>query len=151
MAVRTTLTEIPPGECEELLAAATLGRLAVIVGRRPEVFPVNHVYDPVRGCVAFPTDAHTKLDASLMWPWVAYEVDGEAPDGLSGWSVLVAGRAEEITDVADVERLAPLRTAVWQPAPTAHWLRVVPTKVTGRRVRVVDLPGPEGEVDAEDR
>jgi uncharacterized protein len=48
-----------------LLAAATLGRLGVIVDGRPEVFPVNHVYDHESGYVVFPRKARTTLHAAL--------------------------------------------------------------------------------------
>ena len=106
MSVMTVLVDIDPLECADLLAASTFGRLGVIVEGRPEIFPVNHVYDRQTGCVAFPTNARTKLHAALDWPWVAFEVDGVQPDGRGGWSVLVVGSAEVITDPEDIARLA---------------------------------------------
>jgi hypothetical protein len=47
-----------------------------IVNGRPQIFPVNHVYDRPSGCVVFPTRAGIKLHGALDWPWVAFEVDG---------------------------------------------------------------------------
>ena len=55
MTVQTLYIDIARTECEDLLAAATLGRLGVVVDGRPEIFPVNHVYDRESGCVVFPT------------------------------------------------------------------------------------------------
>jgi nitroimidazol reductase NimA-like FMN-containing flavoprotein (pyridoxamine 5'-phosphate oxidase superfamily) len=136
MTVQTWLIEIPAPECEELLARTALGRLGVIVDGRPEIFPVNHVFDPVSRCVAFPTNRGTKLRAALDWPWVAYEVDGLAA-GDEGWSVSVVGRAEEITDPDDIARLEQLRHVLWRSAPSVAWLRIVPSKVTGRRISAV--------------
>jgi uncharacterized protein len=90
--VRTWLIGISTDECAcaHLLSASGLGRLAVIVNGRPQIFPVNHVYDRPSGCVVFPTRAGTKLHGALDWPWVGFEVDGLDRDGGGGWSVLVA-------------------------------------------------------------
>ena len=79
MSVTTFLVDIPPEACADLLEGATLGRLGVIVDGRPEIFPVNHVYDRPSGHVVFPTNDGTKLHAALDWPWVAFEVDGARP------------------------------------------------------------------------
>jgi nitroimidazol reductase NimA-like FMN-containing flavoprotein (pyridoxamine 5'-phosphate oxidase superfamily) len=40
--MRTSLIELDPDDCAELLASSTLGRLGVLVDGRPEIFPVNH-------------------------------------------------------------------------------------------------------------
>lgn len=137
--VQKWLVEIPPAECEELLASSSLGRVGVVVQGRPEVFPVNHLYDPQTGSVTFSTMPGTKLHGALEWPWVAYEVDGVEADGAGGWSVMVVGRAEEITDPAEIGELAAeRRVALWATGEGARWLRIVPTKVTGRRIRAVD-------------
>jgi nitroimidazol reductase NimA-like FMN-containing flavoprotein (pyridoxamine 5'-phosphate oxidase superfamily) len=134
MTVGTWLVDIPPEECSALLAEASMGRLAVVVDGRPEIFPVNHVFDERDGSVAFPTNAKTKLHAALRWPFVAFEVDGMEDEPPCGWSVLVVGRAEEITDADVIARLAEQRTIVWRAGLLMHWLRIVPSKVTGRRI-----------------
>ena len=134
MAIETWLVDIDDRECEALLARTPLGRLGVIVDGRPEIFPVNHVFDDVDRCVTFPTNAMTKLHAALDWPWVAYEVDGIDESPMSGWIVLVVGRAEEITDPDKISHLASRRHVVWRGGQRLHWLRIVPAKVTGRRI-----------------
>jgi nitroimidazol reductase NimA-like FMN-containing flavoprotein (pyridoxamine 5'-phosphate oxidase superfamily) len=123
-----------PEECADLLAASTLGRLGVIVDGRPEIFPVNHVYDRETGTVAFPTNTGTKLHGAVGWPFVAYEVDGVEADDAGGWSVALVGRAEEITDADDIARLAGQRRVLWRSGESARWVRIVPDKVTGRRI-----------------
>jgi nitroimidazol reductase NimA-like FMN-containing flavoprotein (pyridoxamine 5'-phosphate oxidase superfamily) len=135
--VQTWLIDVSAGECADLLATSTVGRLAVVTSGRPEIFPVNHVYDHPSGCVVFPTKAGTKLHAALDWPWVAFEVDGLDPSGDGGWSVLVVGRAEEITDADEVARSARARAVLWAAGPGVHWVRIVPSKVTGRRISAV--------------
>ncbi len=137
MTVQTWLVELSPRRCEELLATTTLGRLGVIVDGRPEIFPVNHVFDPVDRCVAFVSNERTKLHAALGWPWVAFEVDGVEPDESAGWSVLVVGRAEEIDDAGTVARLEAQRRALWRMGDPGQWVRIVPSKVTGRQISAV--------------
>lgn len=134
---QTLLIEIPAEECAERLASSELGRLGVVASGRPEIFPVNHVYDRESGCVVFPTKSGTKLFAALDWPWVAFEVDGLEPDGDGGWSVLVVGRAEEVTDPSEIERIAPTRRVLWAAGSGTRWVRIVPSKVTGRQISAV--------------
>lgn len=135
MEVQRWLMELPHDDCVRLLADCELGRLAVIVEGRPEIFPVNHVYEPERTSIAFATMAGTKLHGALDWPWVAYEVDGVDDDNRAGWSVLVVGHVEEITDAAEIDRLDAQRgLALWASGEGARWLRIIPNKITGRRV-----------------
>ena len=42
---RTGLETIAPDECRRLLASDEIGRLAIVDGGTPAVFPVNYVYD----------------------------------------------------------------------------------------------------------
>ena len=83
-----------------LVREAVVGRLAVIVGESPEIFPVNHVVD--RGTVVFRTARGTKLSAALENPAVAFEVDGYDAVNGDAWSVVVKGRAEEVKEMYDV-------------------------------------------------
>jgi nitroimidazol reductase NimA-like FMN-containing flavoprotein (pyridoxamine 5'-phosphate oxidase superfamily) len=128
---RLFLRDIERSECEELLASARLGRLGVVVNGRPEIFPVNY---HVRHEVVFASTGGTKLHAGLEWPWVAFEVDEARPDDTGGWSVLVVGRAEELTDHAEIERVKALGAPLWDAGAPTHWVRVIPERVSGRRV-----------------
>ncbi len=132
--MQTWLVELSDDECDDLLATARLGRLAVIVDGRPEIFPVVHVYDRATRTVLFPTNEATKLHAALSWPYVAFEVDGESGD--EGWSVLVVGRAEAIGSV-DQGELFHRRSVNWRLGREARWVQIVPEKITGRRISAV--------------
>jgi nitroimidazol reductase NimA-like FMN-containing flavoprotein (pyridoxamine 5'-phosphate oxidase superfamily) len=139
MSLRMLSVEIEPDACVELLSSTPLGRLGVVVDGRPEIFPVNHAFDRRSGCVVFATNERTKLDAALHWPWVAYEVDGleevhAETREMRGWSVLVVGTAQEIDDRAEIVRVASLPFALWQAGDRVRWIRIVPSKITGRRV-----------------
>ena len=65
MSAVTYVVDIGPEDCADLLASSSLGRLGVIVDGRPEIYPVNHVYDRETGCVVFPSNPRTKLRAAL--------------------------------------------------------------------------------------
>jgi nitroimidazol reductase NimA-like FMN-containing flavoprotein (pyridoxamine 5'-phosphate oxidase superfamily) len=63
---RTWLEELTSPQCAELLAISWIGRLAVMVGDHPEVFPVNQAFDPMTGDIAFPSRTGTKLHAASL-------------------------------------------------------------------------------------
>ena len=93
----------------------------MIIDGRPEIFPVNHVFDAETGCVLFASNTGTKLRAAVSSDGVAFEADGASDDGSRGWSVLVVGRAEEVDDAATLacyDRLARRRAAT-ASRPTA--------------------------------
>ena len=54
-----------------------------------------------------------------------------------GWSVTVVGRVEEITDPGGDHAGRGRRHVLWMAGDTAHWIRVVPSKMTGRRISAV--------------
>jgi nitroimidazol reductase NimA-like FMN-containing flavoprotein (pyridoxamine 5'-phosphate oxidase superfamily) len=134
----TLLYDIHPDDCADLLGCSPIGRIAVTVNGHPEIFPVSHVYDRESGCVMFPTNVGSKLRAALGASEVAFEVDGVSPDGDRGWSVLVVGKAEEVTDEETMARAASERSVIWRTGNRVHWIRIVPWKVTGRRICASD-------------
>ena len=79
--------------CWALLRTAAVGRLAIVVNHRPEIFPLNFVVD--HATVVFRTAEGTKLDWGAGKD-VAFEVDGYEPDTGEAWSVVVKGLAREV-------------------------------------------------------
>ena len=100
-------------ECWELLRDSVVGRLAVVVEGRPDIFPVNPVVD--HGSIVFRTSAGTKLAATKDRE-VAFEVDGYDVGSAKAWSVVVKGRANEIWEVDEILRALRLPLSPWQPA-----------------------------------
>ena len=82
--------------CWELLRESVVGRLAVTVDGGPDIFPVNPVVD--HGTIVFRTSAGTKL-AAAKGRDVAFEVDGYDISTAQAWSVVVKGRAHEISSL----------------------------------------------------
>lgn len=69
----------------------------------------------------------------------AFEIDGTDPVDRAGWSVIIVGEAEEVTDPAEIERLEDFELEPWAPGVKTHWVRIRATSASGRRiVRVSD-------------
>lgn len=128
---RTGLEVLDRDECVALLARSSLGRIAIVVGGRPLVFPVNFTLDG--DAVVFRSDAGTKLHGARNAP-VAFECDGVDSVYHTGWSVLLTGNAEEVRNEAELARLARLPLGPWCPGPKSTWLRIRPRVLTGRRI-----------------
>ena len=133
--------ELSKSECFELLARERLGRVALVDDRGPVVFLVNFVLD--RHMVVFRADQGTKLDAACRGSRVAFEVDGTDTAARTGWSVLVRGEAIEVTDPAELARMRKLPLDPWAPGAKAHYVRILPAVLTGRRIRAVGAPSPQ--------
>lgn len=123
---------LPESECWALLASTPVGRVGVLVDSAPEIYPVNHIVDGAS--ILFRTDPGNKLRGLERSPAICCEVDGFDPDARTGWSVLVKGRAVELTADDELERAAGLPLQFWALGEKAHWIRVSPFEVTGRRI-----------------
>jgi len=132
--------ELTKSECFALLSGQRLGRVAVVDDQGPAVFPVNFVLD--RHMVVFRTDEGTKLDAAVRGSRVAFEIDGADEAARTGWSVLIRGEATEVTDPAELARLRKLRVSPWAPGTKARYVRILPAKLTGRRIWAPGGPAP---------
>jgi nitroimidazol reductase NimA-like FMN-containing flavoprotein (pyridoxamine 5'-phosphate oxidase superfamily) len=119
-------------ECWRLLAAGPAGRLGVLVDSAPEIYPVNHVVD--RGTIVFRTGAGTKRRGFDRSPSVCFEVDQIDGRDATGWSVLVKGRAIELTDPEDIRLAGLLPLHLWAFEEGTRFVRIVPAEVTGRRI-----------------
>jgi len=123
-------------DCLRLLAAASLGRVAVnLPGSPPVIRPVNYVFDEPSQSVSFRCANGSKLHALRHAQRAAFEVDGEDEGNRSGWSVIVIGPVEEVVAAAELARLnrAPLRPWV-QAALAPRWMRIRTTAISGRRI-----------------
>ena len=128
-----TIVELSETESWTLLREAVVGRLAVVVDDRPDIFPVNHLVD--LGSVLFRSGEGTKLTAAIGNP-VAFEVDGYDLETSSAWSVVVKGRATRVNRLDDVLSVISLPPFAWHSAPKPHFVRIEPDSITGRRFEV---------------
>ncbi len=129
---RIGLEKLKEPECWRLLAGATVGRLAVMVEDRPQIFPVNYVADAK--VIYLRTDIGMKLRYLDRNPSVAFEVDTLATISHTGWSVVVTGTAQRITDGDELRHAFDLDIEPWAPGAKVNWVRIDPKTVTGRVV-----------------
>lgn len=128
--------ELSPGACREKLESATLGRVGMNVGALPVVLPVNFAVDG--NSIVIRTTEGTKLSAALDQAVVAFEVDHYDPEAERGWSVMVQGRAHQITESSRIDRakVLPLRP-VTEGGIADRFVEVEMEIVTGRRVEPI--------------
>lgn len=133
------IEEIGEAECRQLIAAGGVGRIAYSSRRFGLVVtPVNYrLHD---GAIVFRTTEHGPLDEDLRTGIadadykVSFEIDDIDLAGRQGWSVLIQGPAHHITGPERAEdRLPEIDT--WPPGEREMFIRIVPTRITGRRIR----------------
>jgi nitroimidazol reductase NimA-like FMN-containing flavoprotein (pyridoxamine 5'-phosphate oxidase superfamily) len=127
-------------ECLALLAANGVGRLAVTGKDAPVIRPVNYAFDEPSQSVVFRTAPGSKFYALLRQNAAAFEVDGLDTPRRSGWSVIIVGGTEEVTNPTDLRRLDGLGLEHWAPGDKPHWVRIRAWTVSGRRITIAGDP-----------
>jgi hypothetical protein len=127
---------LEPHECWALARSAPVGRLAVAVGGRPDVFPINFVVDG--GTVVFRTAEGTKLTAVVVNSYVAFELDGWDTDAGTAWSVVIKGRAERVNATEDLLDSFALPLYPWHGGRKECLVRIRVDQITGRLFHRVD-------------
>ena len=129
---RNGLEVLSRAECLQLLASATLGRVAVVEGGVPVVVPVNFAL--LGEDVVFRTGTGTKLLAAVSRSAVSFEVDSVDETAGSGWSVLVTGGASEISRLDEQASARKLTLHSWVQG-RGRYVRIRSEVVSGRRLR----------------
>ena len=135
-----SLAPLGRDECIALLRQHNVGRLAVVIGEKMHVLPLNYAADE-EGVIVFRTaDLAAATQAVLVN--VAFEIDQIDSRQRQGWSVTVHGFAREITDAVDrdSERLLRLQVHPWAPGQRDRWFKIAPEEITGRRLRAASAP-----------
>ena len=134
------LNHMSVAECYALLRRHQVGRVALIHEDFPVIFPVNFVIDD--GTVVFRTGAGTKLEAAISHARVAFECDGFDEDSKVGWSVVLRGIAELVTNSIELARLREIPLVPWVAGGKPNYIRVHGKQITGRRIGDSALPPP---------
>jgi nitroimidazol reductase NimA-like FMN-containing flavoprotein (pyridoxamine 5'-phosphate oxidase superfamily) len=136
MAALSRIEELDESDCLALLGTLRVGRVGISSGALPAILPVNfalHGRD-----ILFRTVQGTKLDAAVAGAVVAFEADSIGSAWAESWSVLVRGKAEEVTDPAEQVELERLVPSSWAFDGGAHHLVRIPAAIiTGRRIRPI--------------
>ena len=134
-------TQLDSAEALRLLGSVSLGRIVFTDKALPTVRPVNHIVDD--GAIVIRTHAGAALTSYTRQGGapvvVAYEADAIDPDTHLGWSVVVTGYAELVTDERELERYrAMLRP--WVGHAMDHAVRIRPGLVSGIRLTEAEAP-----------
>jgi hypothetical protein len=115
---------LPPALLAHALAVAVLVSLVVA-----DNFRLDH-----DGAVVLRTAAASESARAVDGAVVAFEADAVNALAQAGWSVVVTGRAEVVTDEAERQRLEGIGLGSWVPAPEEVFVRIEPELVTGREL-----------------
>jgi len=125
-------------ECRTLLEDEEIGRVGFNQRGKTIMLPVNYAF--VSGSVLFRTAPGSKLDIALLGGPASFEVDGWDKETKTGWSVLVKGRAEEVTDEWVVALSEHFGVEPWaDQVPRTNWVRISVEELTGRWIYRNDL------------
>jgi nitroimidazol reductase NimA-like FMN-containing flavoprotein (pyridoxamine 5'-phosphate oxidase superfamily) len=136
---RPVLEQLDEAECLRLIAPGGVGRLAYSGRYGPTVLPVN--YRLYEGTIVFrtaqdsPTDEDLRTGIANAEYKVAFEIDEFNLAARDGWSVLIQGPLHHVE--SDTERASVLEAGVetWPAGDRDLFLRIVPSRITGRRIR----------------
>lgn len=130
---RQGLEVLPLQECMRLLGRVPVGRVAFVSRGEVVVVPVNHARDGAS--VVFRTGEGSIQSSAARRHVVSFEADEYDIDERTGWSVLLKGTLDLVTDDAEVDRLREHGLHPWADASgRPHWVRLTPTTVSGRRI-----------------
>jgi len=139
-----TIEPLDEAECLRLIAPGGIGRIAFASRFGPAVLPVNYkLHD---GAIVFRTALHGALDEDLQTGIadaeyrVAFEIDELDMAARQGWSVLIQGPAHRME--SEAERASAVQAGVesWAGGDRELFLRIVPSRITGRRIHAVKRP-----------
>ena len=135
--------ELSRQECLALLTTEPYGRLVLVRGGLPSVYPVNFVLDGA-GLVIRTREGST-LCAAAGAAAVALQADSIDRERRSGWSVTVVGRARIADDPVEVGRLAELPLQPWVRGERNVFVVVEVGMVSGQRIGGAEqVHGPSG-------
>jgi nitroimidazol reductase NimA-like FMN-containing flavoprotein (pyridoxamine 5'-phosphate oxidase superfamily) len=125
-------------ECLRLLAAGGVGRIGYSGRFGPTILPVNFALHGQT--IVFRTGQHSPMGEDLRTGMadaaykVAFEVDEISPATREGWSILVQGAAHHLDSAAELATVRETGVQPWPGGEKDLFIRIVPDRVTGRRI-----------------
>ncbi len=137
---RSPPVELSRAECMELLRGTRIARVVLSVNCIPIALPVNvSVLDED---LVFGTQSSSVLTSSVHGQVVSMEADEIDLESCKGWSVLVTGIAQLVTEFSEIER-AGSRLHTWVGGNNSLLVRVPSTLISGRSLTWGTLQVPE--------
>ena len=101
--------------CDDLRPTASAGSRVTIGEGAPVIRPVNFVFDEPSRSVVFRTALGSKFHVLLRSADAAFEIDGIDQGSRTGWSVIMRGVTDEVTNPSELRRLDSLGLEPWAP------------------------------------
>ena len=138
-AAKPAVELLDEAECLRLISAGGVGRIGYTGRFGPIVVPVNYALH--EGTIVFRTGQNSPMGEDLRTgiehaeSKVAFEIDEISPATREGWSILVQGGAHPVD--SETERASVMQSGVepWAGGEKELFVRVIPTRITGRRIR----------------
>jgi nitroimidazol reductase NimA-like FMN-containing flavoprotein (pyridoxamine 5'-phosphate oxidase superfamily) len=136
--------DLSQAECKTLLRSGVVGRIALSTPGGPHVIPIN--YSVVDDTIIVRTSPYSLLGTYGRDSTLAFEIDQFDHEYHRGWSVVARGRAEFVTDAAELHRIRAIcQPHPWAAGARAMYLRLSWAELSGRRL------GAKGDLVAEAR
>ena len=132
------LEKLDEAECLRLISPGGIGRIAFTGRFGPTVLPVN--YQLHQGTIVFrtvedsPTDEDLRTGIADAEYKVAFEIDDFSMAAREGWSVLIQGALHHVDSEAERASVRESGVQPWASGPRELYLRVIPSRITGRRI-----------------
>lgn len=110
------------------LASHRIGRLAIVIGGEPDIFPVNYVVDD--RSIVFRTAEGSKLLAVSLGGRMAFQVDEWTHEGAT--SVLAHGTPHVLEGEEREAAAASLDLVPWVATHKEYWVRLDVDEIAGR-------------------
>jgi nitroimidazol reductase NimA-like FMN-containing flavoprotein (pyridoxamine 5'-phosphate oxidase superfamily) len=123
-----------------------VGRIAFSNALGIAVLPVN--YRLHEGTIVFRTAQDTPMGEDLRTGIsgaefkVAFEIDQVDMAAREGWSVLIQGAAHHVDSETEQATARQSGVQPWPAGPREHFVRIIPSRIAGRRIRRPDKPAP---------
>jgi uncharacterized protein len=125
--------ELTESECLDLLNAGSVGRVALCTPNGPHIVPIN--YAMVAGAIVVRTTPYSVLGSHAHGSVIALEIDQLDYEHKRGWSVVARGRAEAVTDAAQLQEIRrSLEFQPWAAGNRTLYIRIRWQELTGRRL-----------------
>jgi transcriptional regulator with XRE-family HTH domain len=128
------LERLDERECLELLRPGGIGRVVFDAEQGPVALPVN--FRMLTGDIVFRTSEEGVVGDAAKGHEVGFEVDHIDDAQREGWSVLLSGRPHRVVEPHELSDVQQTQVEPWAGGQRDVYIRLVPTRISGRRIRV---------------
>jgi len=132
-------------ECLRLISAGGVGRIGYTGRFGPTILPVNFVLH--ERAIVFRTGQASPMGEDLRTGIadaefkVAFEIDEISPATREGWSILIQGSAHLVDSEPELTAVRQSGVQAWAGGEKELFIRIIPTRITGRRISRGQAPG----------